>query len=599
MSAPSPTQLAGSFVSIKIIAAGQPLNTSYQVLSVDIWTGVNKLPKARLVISDGTPNEATFPISETTALIPGASLEISLGYDGEETLVFSGVIYQQGLEISQNNPSTLIVEAADKAMVMTLARNNAIFEHMTDSDMMKKLIGQAGLTAKVTATTPVQPTIVQFYCSDWDLMLIRAQMNGMVVMTSNAAITVAPPDTSTPPVLTLTYGESILDFRADMDASTQYKASAIQSFAWDPAAQAVSTSGQASTNVKSPGNISSDELAKVFNVSQYVQQTAGTLDTTDLTAWSSAELLKTRLAKIRGEVRFQGNALAVVGAMVTLAGLGDRFNGDAYVSNVHHQVANGLWVTSTMIGLSPQWFAATAPDVTAPGASGQLPAAANLQTGIVLKIDGDPDGEYRVQVKLPLLQAGTLGVWARLGSFYASSGFGAEFYPEVGDEVVVAFMNGDPRFPVILGSLYSKKNQPPVPPDAANSQKSIVTSSKMRIDFYDKETAIEISTPKKQSVRLDDKNKVVTIKDANGNVITMAASGITIDSANDIKITAKTNITLAAQGKLSLSGKAGVSIAGLTINATADTSFSAQGSAEAKLTSSGIVTVQGSLVKIN
>ena len=40
-------------------------------------------------------------------------------------------------------------------------------------------------------------------------------------------------------------------------------------------------------------------------------------------------------------------------------------------------------------------------------------------------------------------------------------------------------------------------------------------------------------------------------------------------------------------------------IAGLTIKANADTSFAAQGSAEAKLTSSGMVTVQGGLVKIN
>ncbi|MGS0742602.1 phage baseplate assembly protein V [Glaciimonas sp. GG7] len=164
-----------------------------------------------------------------------------------------------------------------------------------------------------------------------------------------------------------------------------------------------------------------------------------------MTAWSSAELLMTRLAKIRGEVSFQGCALAVVGSMVTLDGLGDRFNGAAYVSGVRQHSALGLWTTTIEIGLSPQWFAATAPRIAAPGASGQLPAAANLQTGIVLKTDADPEGEFRVQVSLPLMQAGTLGLWARLGSFYASNGFGAEFYPEIGDEVVVAFMNGDPR----------------------------------------------------------------------------------------------------------------------------------------------------------
>ncbi len=599
MTAPSPTQLAGSDVSVSIMANGKALDTAYQVISIDVWTGVNKLPKARLVISDGSPWERTFAISETTALIPGATLKISLGYDLNETSIFSGVIYRQGLDVSQDGPSRLIVEAADLAMAMTLARKNAIFEDMTDSQVMTKLIGQAGLKAKVTATTTVQPSIVQFYSSDWDLMLIRAQINGMVAVVSDAAVTVAPPDTSLAPVLTLTYGDSILDFRADMDASTQYTAAAIQSFAWDPASQEVLASGQASTNVESPGNLSSDTLAKVFGIKNFTQQTGGTLEMSDLTAWSSAELLKTRLAKIRGEIRFQGNALATPGCMVTLAGLGDRFNGAAYVSGVHQHAALGLWSTSIEIGLSPQWFSTTAPNIAAPGASGLLPAAANLQTGIVLKTDADPDGEYRVQVKLPLLQAGTLGLWARLGSFYASNGFGAEFFPEVGDEVVVAFMNGDPRFPVIVGSLYSKKNPPPVPPDAKNNQKSIVTRSKLRIDFFEEDQAVEVSTPHGQSVRLDDTAKTVTIKDRNGNSVTLAEGGITIDSATKISMTAKTDISVSAQGKLSLTGTGGVTIDGLTINAKADTSFSAQGSADAKLTSSGLVTVQGSLVKIN
>lgn len=599
MTGPSPAQVAGAVVAVKIFAAGQELNSTYQVAAIDIWTGVNKLPRARLVISDGDPARETFPISETESLIPGATLKIELGYDSNTTEVFSGVIDRQGLDISQNGPSRLIVEATDPAMAMTLARSNAIFENMTDSAVITKLIQTAGLTPKVTATSGTHPAIVQYYASDWDLMLIRAQLNGMVVTVADSMVTVAPPNTATTTVLTLAYGVSILDFRAEMDAATQYKASALQSYAWDPATQALTTSGQPSTDVETPGNLSSDDLADVFDIAQAPQQTAGTLAEADLTSWSSAELMLSRLAKIRGHVKFQGNVLAVPGAMVMLEGLGDRFNGAAYVAGVHHHVSEGLWVTTTEIGLSPQWFSETAPHIEAPGAVGQLPAVANLQTGIVLKVDADPDDEYRVQVQLPLLRTGQVGLWARLGSFYASNSFGAEFYPEVGDEVVVAFMNGDPRFPVILGSLYSKKNPPPTPPDTANNQKSIVTRSKLRIDFFEEPPAVEISTPGKQSVRLDDKNKTVTVKDMNGNTITMADSGITIDSASKITMTAKSDIAITAQGKLTLKGTAGVMIAGMSIKADADTSFAAQGSAEAKLTSSGMVTIQGGLVKIN
>lgn len=575
MTAPSPEQLAGALASFTITANGTALGSDVQVFSIDIWQGVNKLPKARLVISDGSAADENFPLSAGTALIPGATLEIALGYDGQETNVFTGIIYAQGLDITVDGATRLVVEATDKAMVMTLARRNAVYENITDSDLASKLISGAGLSADAASTSVTHPVIVQYYSTDWDILLIRAQLNAMVVTVAAGKVTLAQPDTSTPPVLTLAFGDSILDLRTNMDAATQFTAAAIQSFAWDPTTQALSTSNQASTSVTTPGNLSSDQLAKVFGVSQYLQQSAGGLQADELTAWSSAELMKTRLAKIRGEVTFQGCALAITGCMVALEGLGDRFNGNAYVSAVRHRVAGGLWRTSTEVGLSPNWFAATAPYIAAPGAAGQLPPVSNLQTGTVLKLDSDPEGEFRVQVSLPLLQS-TTGVWARLGSFYASNAFGAEFYPEIGDEVIIAFMNSDPRFPVILGSLYSKKNPPPVAPAAANNQKTILTRGKLRIDFFEDKPSVMISTPASQSVTLDDAAGSVTIKDKNGNSLTMDSSGIAIKSAADIKLDATGSITIAAQANLTASAQAG-----------------------AKLTSPAIVQVKGTMVELN
>ncbi len=577
MTAPSPEQAAGATGTYTITANGTPLPTSVQVLSIDIWQGVNKLPQVRLVISDGSAADEDFPLSAGSTLIPGATLEVALGYDSNNTTIFTGIIYAQGLDITQDGASRLIVDATDKATVMTLARRNAIYENLTDSDLAVKLVSNAGLSCTADSTSITYPAIVQYYSTDWDLLLIRAQLNSLVVLVDAGQVTVTAPDTSTDPVLTLTFGDSILDFRAGMDATTQFTASAVQSFAWDPATQALATSGTASASVTTPGNLSSDTLAAVFNVSQYLQQSAGSLTQPELTAWSSAELLKARLAKIRGEVTFQGSALAVPGCTIALAGLGDRFNGNGYVAGVHHRLVDGLWRTSAEIGLSPYWFAATAPYVAAPGAAGQLPPAPSMQTGTVLAIDSDPGNDFRVQVSLPLLQAaGGAGVWARLGSFYASNGVGAEFYPEIGDEVMVAFMNGDPRFAVIVGSLYSSKNPPPVPPAAGNNQKTLLTRGKLRIDFFEDKPSVMISTPANQSVTLDDAASSVTIKDANGNSITMDASGITIKSGADIKLDATGNISLTAQA-----------------------SFAASGQAGAKLTSTAIVQVKGTMVELN
>ncbi|MBY6263635.1 type VI secretion system tip protein VgrG [Azospirillum sp. 412522] len=600
MTAPSPLSTAGALATFAISTNGKAIDSSIQVISIDVWSGVNKLPKARLVVSDGSPDSEDFPISSSGTFVPGATLTIALGYDGANATVFTGVIYKQGLEVTVNGPSRLVIEATDQAMAMTLARHNAIYENLTDSALIGKLIDGAGLAKSVTATSATQPSIVQYYSTDWDLMVIRAQINGMVVIADSGKVTVAPPDTGSSPVLTVTYGQSLMDFQADMDASTQYTASAIQSFSWDPATQAIARSGSASSSVGEPGDLSSAQLAKVFNIGQYPQQTAGTLPTADLTSWSSAELVKQQLAKIRGRATFQGSSLARTGGMITMAGLGGRFNGNYYISGVHHRVADGLWQTSAELGLSADWFSAAAPDIAAPGAAGQLPPVANLQTGLVKQLDQDPEGEFRVYVELPILQAGgSLGVWARLGTFYGFTGIGAEFYPEIGAEVVVAFMNGDPRFPVILGSLYSKKNPPPVTPTAQNGQKTIVTRSKLRIDFFEDDKAVEVSTPGKQSVRLDDQAKTVTVKDMNGNSITMGTGGITISSDTDLTLSAKGNISLSADGNLSMKATGTASLSGLEIKQTAQTEFTAQANAELSVKSSGMLTVQGALVKIN
>ncbi|WP_337846190.1 type VI secretion system tip protein VgrG [Sphingomonas sp.] len=590
MTAPSPDQLATSPPACDITVNGAALDSSYQVLSVETWSGVNKLPRARLILSDGSAADETFAISESAALIPGVALTIAIGYGASRTQIFGGVIVRQGLEASVDGPSRLVVEASDKAMAMTIARQNAIFENSTDSAMIEKLISAAGLSPVVTSTSTQYPVIVQYYATAWDLMILRAQANGMVVTVADGKVTVAPPKTDASPVLTLTYGQSILDLRTELDAAPQLAASAISSFGWDPATQALVQSSSASASVTTPGNLSSATLAGVFGISPYWQQSGGELQQAELTAWSSAELMMRELAKVRGQIRFQGSALAVPGAMVALAGLGARFNGNGYVSAVHHRLSEGLWKTTVDIGLSPASFAETAANVAAAGASGRLPPINNLQTGIVKQIDQDPDGEFRVLVTLPLLQAqGGSGVWARFGSFYASNGIGSNFYPEIGDEVVLSFLNGDPRYPVILGSLYSKTRPPPYPPtsggDAApNNVKSFMTKSKLHIDFIEDSPELLITTPAKQSISLNDKTKAITITDANGNSITLNDHGITLNSASDISLTASGAIKLSAGSDVTISASA---------------SLTASASASAKLTADGAVQIKGATVALN
>lgn len=599
MTAPSPLLTSGSLCSFAIKSDGEPIDSTFQVVSIDVWHALNKVPKAQIVLYDGSAAESDFAISSGPTFIPGRKIEIAAGYDGKNSTIFKGVVQSQGLEIVRDGPSRLIVDVTDEAIKMTLERKSALFEKITDSDLIGKLISANGLAKDVAATNTVNEAVVQYYASDWDLMLTRAQINGLVVSVNAGKVTVKAPDNTQSPVLSIEYGDSIFDLQAGIDAASQLASSAITSYAWDPDTQKLADSGAGPVKVTEQGDLSSAELAKVFNVKKFAQQTGAPIEKTALKDWSSAELLKSKLAKIRGQVSFQGSALAQAGKTVALGGLGSRFNGNAYLSAIHHSITDGDWITTAAFGLSDQWFAAQAPEIAAPGASGQLPPIKGLQTGLVKKVAADPGGEFRVLVSLPLLQDVAKGVWARLGTFYASNKIGAVFYPEVGDEVVVGFMNEDPRYAIILGSVYSKKLAPPVPPDEKNSKKLLMTRSKLEISFDEESKIIEIRTPGNHSIKLDDKGKSITILDSNKNSVTLSNSGITIESASNISMSAKGNIAIDAKGNLKLSAAANATMEGLQVAHTAKTKFSAQGTAQAEVKASGMLTLQGAMVKIN
>jgi uncharacterized protein involved in type VI secretion and phage assembly len=190
-------------------------------------------------------------------------------------------------------------------------------------------------------------------------------------------------------------------------------------------------------------------------------------------------------------------------------------------------------------------------------------------------------------------------LWARLGGLYASNAVGTAFYPEIGDEVVVGFMNEDPRFPVVLGSVYSKKFAPPYPPDQENKIKGLKTKSKIELTFDDTDKIVTIKTPGGHQFVMDDKQGSITITDSNKNSVELGKSGIVVDGASNIDIKAKGNITINASGNLSLKANANATCEGVQIDLKAQAALSVQGNATAELKSSGVVTVQGSLVKIN
>jgi uncharacterized protein involved in type VI secretion and phage assembly len=297
-------------------------------------------------------------------------------------------------------------------------------------------------------------------------------------------------------------------------------------------------------------------------------------------------------------MKFQGSVMAKIGSLIELNGVGSRFNGDVFVSSVTHRIISGNWISEVDFGMSPDWFSEQR-NLVAPPASGFLPGIEGLQIGVVLKLDEDPEGQSRVQVSVPILQAETEGVWARLSNFAASNSFGAFFIPEIGDEVILGYLNNDPSNPIVLGSLYSSKQVPPYELTAKNYTKAIVTKEKLSIEFDDEKKTITITTPGENKVVLSDDKKSILLQDQNGNKVELNETGIVLDSPKDIAISAEGKVTIDATGNIEITSKADVNVQGMNVNLSADTGFTAKGSATAELSASGDTTIKGAMVMIN
>ncbi|WP_417910174.1 type VI secretion system tip protein VgrG [Candidatus Electronema sp. PJ] len=593
----SPNIEGGGVVRLSVFSGGAEVPGTVPILSVETRKAVNRIASARIVIIDGDAADQVFPISSNGLFNPGKEVKIDVGYEDEnKETIFQGIVVSHAVSIGSDF-SLLIVECRDKAAAMTIERKNANYIDKSDSNIIKSLIGNhSGLQAKVDDSGAIHSELVQYYCTDWDFMLTRAEAVGMLVFVDDAAVTVKVPDTSTAPALKVEYGLDLIEFFSEMDVASQL--AAFKSIAWDPATQKIVEQQVNPQAFNQQGDLQSAVLSQTLSSPVSRLQSGTVLQPDFLKKWAEGSRLKSGLSRIRGRMKFQGSGKAKVGSLIEVKGVGDHFNGQVFVSAVRHEIRDGNWLTETEFGISPDWFADRR-DLSTPQASGLLPAVEGLQVGVVTKLDGDPLGHHRIQVKVPVMQATTEGVWARLASSYASSGFGSFIVPEINDEVILGYFNNDPSHPVILGSLHSSKRAPFYTLAAPNNIKALVTREKLTLEFDEEKKVITVKTPGGNKMVISDQDKGILLQDQNGNKIEMNDSGITMSSPRDISISATGKIDIKATGPLSLTSSADLKAKGLNVSQTADIAFTAKGNATAELSASAQTTVKGGIVMIN
>lgn len=581
-----PTPTTPDVCTVAVLIDGEEISGEFHVLSAAVTRELNRIPSATVRLRDGEASKSTFEASNTDHFIPGKNIEIQLGYRSQNESVFKGIIVKHSIRVRKSG-SQLILDCRDEAVKMTSGANSRYFTDQKDSDIMEEVIGSYSLQHEVEPTTPDLKEVVQYDATDWDFLLCRAEANGQVVIVEDGTIKIAQPATGEEPVVSVHFGATLLELDAEIDA--RWQSTGIKTISWNATDQEVIEAEASEPATTNNGNLAPSDLAKVIDEDIHELRHGGKLSLPELQAWANARLLKERLSKVRGRAKFQGFAGVLPGNLIDVTGIGERFEGTMYVSGVRHTLVNGNWETDVQLGLSPEPFASTYNLHSLP-AAGLLPPVSGLQIGVVTALENDPEGEDRIQVRLPLVSTADEGIWARIATLDAGQERGTFFRPEIDDEVVVGFLNDDPRHPVVLGMCHSSAKPAPEPAQDNNHRKGYVSREKMQFIFDDEKKSIVLETPGGNSLTLSEEDQGIIIEDQNGNKITLDSNGITIESSKELSVKAATDIK----------------IEGVNVDINAQAAFKAAGTSSAEvsgasttLKGSATTVIQGGVVQIN
>lgn len=578
-----PISASSDVVTLTVLVEGTELPRTVPLLAAEVVTQVNRVPYARLRIGDGDSAQGDFLNSTGALFVPGNKIVLNAGYSGHVQQVFGGVILNQRIVV-RGATSWLEIDCRDPVFAMTLVRRNRYFEDSTDAAVVGQLLDEyaaKGVTKGQAAPADVShPQLLQYQTSDWDFMVTRLEAAGLVCFAQGGELSTVKPSIADPAALEVGFGATLLELDADLDARSQ--TSGVRAAAWDPGGQSLQEATATDPGWNGNGNLSGTQLADAAGHDEDAVWHGGSLASDELQAWADGTLLRARLAAARGRVRFQGAATLAPGSVLKLARVGDRFNGNVYVTGVRHEFSNNNWLTDAEFGLSRALHAAH-PEVSHLPAAGLAAPVHGLQVGVVTAIADDPGQEHRVRVRVPLAGMKEDGVWARVATLDAGNKRGTFFRPEKDDEVVLGFFHDDPAQPVILGMLHSSSHEPPVKPTADNDEKAYVSREGVALRFDDKKKAVVLETPGNNRLTLNDDDGAVVLEDQNGNKIRMDKDGITLESKKAVSIKAQTDLKAEA-GKVEFK---------------AQTGFTAKAQAQAEVSSSGSLTLKGGIVMIN
>ena len=570
-----------------------------------------------LTLRDPHDSEHPTGVLDEVGVQLGDSVTVSVRSGQGTTQLVTGEVTSLEADIDATG-SHVVIRGYDKSHRLHRGRKARNWADQKDSEIATAIASDAGLSATVDDSSVTHSYIAQPGMSDWDFLVSRAREIGYDLRVTDGSLDFKKPSQASdgpeegslgraPTVGQIVYGDNLLEFRPRVSIVDQ--ASSFEARGWDVKGKRAVIGTASSANTSASVALQQSAATSAFGEKTFVRNDR--LFNAEDAATSAAEGLAASVgssfAEVEGVVIGDPNLKA--GTTVSVAGVGKPFDGKYVLTSTRHVLDRFGYRTHfvvsgrqdrTMIGLVSQGGSQSQSGV------GQLVFGA--VPAVVTEVKDDPDSLNRVKVKFPWLDDSFSSDWARVVMPGAGKERGFACLPEIDDEVLVCFEQGDFRRPYVLGGLFNGQDTPKDADSLVDSSgsigvRAITTRVGHQLKFTDSDSGkgIKLATGGDQveSLTLDAVGHSITIESSgnitinagdSGTVSIKAGTSMTLEATSSLELKAPT-VKVNGEGQIEIKSNGQLSLQG--------TQTTVKGEAMASVESSGILQVQGSLVKIN
>ena len=642
-----------NYWDVQFDSQSAPLAVIEDVVRIDVQNSWQLVSECNLQINDTGFGYLLGTTSASPLIALGKRLTIRAGWKSVGNLgtLFDGDIVALNYEITTEGVPLLTVTAQTKDWKVRRGRNTKTFVNQTHKDIVTAVADANSLTVNAATSggsatayaTEVHPWIIQDNRDDWSFMNDLALQNGFnMYLADYNTLYFQPAETSADSAVTLSWQSNLLKLQIKESVASQYSEVVVQS--WDPKTkQQISSTANTGAGGDLPELEQPTPVVSSANILYVVNRNINSQDEANALAQALFDnSLRERLT-VEGECR--GTPELLPGVWAILPDIGPNRSGKyRLTSTTHTIIPNEDYTTGFLINKRESVADALHEDDGGQASETRAGIGKGALSGSIalakVTDNNDPDKQGRVKVMYPWLSTEDTSFWARVAAPMGGSGRGFYFLPEIEDEVLVAFDQGDINRPYIIGGLWNERDAVIEGNDVAvNNAKVVHRIIKTRVghtillDDSDEKGLVQIKTNGGHTLTLSDTENAVniiaqttgghkmTFDDTNKKIILVDGTTnnkMTIDSNNNsIALECLGDFSVTATGKVTIQGTGGIELntpaqlketgtAGIAMNSTgqikADAVAGIALSASAgptQVKSSTLVEIQGLLVKIN